>query len=114
MDMAPTKKAFRIYNRRTRRIIKTIHVDFDELTAMASERNSSGPALHEMTPVSIKHQKSLLPILKQLHPEQAFEPKIYKEALTQAFELKQMFMEFVVMWKLVCQEHRLYSQVGDP
>ncbi|GKD83562.1 integrase, catalytic region, zinc finger, CCHC-type containing protein [Tanacetum coccineum] len=28
---APTKKAFRIYNRRTRRIIKTIHVDFDEL-----------------------------------------------------------------------------------
>ncbi|GKD93273.1 retrovirus-related pol polyprotein from transposon TNT 1-94, partial [Tanacetum coccineum] len=36
---APTKKAFRIYNRRTRRIIETIHVDFDELTAMASEHN---------------------------------------------------------------------------
>nr|GFC34631.1 retrovirus-related Pol polyprotein from transposon TNT 1-94 [Tanacetum cinerariifolium] len=34
---APTKKAFRIYNRRTRRIVETIHVDFDELTAMASE-----------------------------------------------------------------------------
>ncbi|GKB07773.1 retrovirus-related pol polyprotein from transposon TNT 1-94 [Tanacetum coccineum] len=50
---APTKKAFRIYNRRTRRIIETIHVDFDELTAMASEYSSSGPALHEMTPVSI-------------------------------------------------------------
>ncbi|GJU04294.1 retrovirus-related pol polyprotein from transposon TNT 1-94 [Tanacetum coccineum] len=50
---APTKKAFRIYNRRTRRIIKTIHVDFDELTAMASEHSSSGPALHEMTPVTI-------------------------------------------------------------
>ncbi|GJR06080.1 retrovirus-related pol polyprotein from transposon TNT 1-94 [Tanacetum coccineum] len=50
---APTKKAFRIYNRRTRRIIETIHVDFDELTAMASEHSSSGPALHEMTPVSI-------------------------------------------------------------
>ncbi|GJU60789.1 retrovirus-related pol polyprotein from transposon TNT 1-94, partial [Tanacetum coccineum] len=46
---APTKKAFRIYNRRTRRIIKTIHVDFDELTAMASEHNSLEPALHEMT-----------------------------------------------------------------
>ncbi|GJZ22442.1 hypothetical protein Tco_0559481 [Tanacetum coccineum] len=44
---APTKKAFRIYNRRTRRIIETIHVDFDELTAMASEHSSSGPALHE-------------------------------------------------------------------
>ncbi|GJT74967.1 retrovirus-related pol polyprotein from transposon TNT 1-94 [Tanacetum coccineum] len=49
----PTKKAFRIYNRHTRRIIETIHVDFDELTAMASKHSSSGPALHEMTPVSI-------------------------------------------------------------
>nr|GFC12573.1 retrovirus-related Pol polyprotein from transposon TNT 1-94 [Tanacetum cinerariifolium] len=27
---APTKKAFRIYNRRSRRIVETIHVDFDE------------------------------------------------------------------------------------
>nr|GEV67786.1 retrovirus-related Pol polyprotein from transposon TNT 1-94 [Tanacetum cinerariifolium] len=35
---APTKKAFWIYNRRTRQIIETIHVDFDELTAMASEQ----------------------------------------------------------------------------
>ncbi|GKD91627.1 retrotransposon protein, putative, unclassified, partial [Tanacetum coccineum] len=50
---APTKKAFRIYNRRTRRIIETIHVDFDELTAMASEHSSSGPILHEMTPAII-------------------------------------------------------------
>ncbi|GJS07379.1 retrovirus-related pol polyprotein from transposon TNT 1-94 [Tanacetum coccineum] len=50
---APTKKAFRIYNRRTRRIIETIHVDFDELTTMASEHSSSGPALHEMTPATI-------------------------------------------------------------
>ncbi|GJV52197.1 retrovirus-related pol polyprotein from transposon TNT 1-94 [Tanacetum coccineum] len=38
---APTKKAFWIYNRRTRRIIETIHVDFDELIAMASEHSSS-------------------------------------------------------------------------
>ncbi|GKB41665.1 integrase, catalytic region, zinc finger, CCHC-type containing protein [Tanacetum coccineum] len=50
---APTKKAFRIYNRRTRRIIKKIHVDFDEMTTMASEHSSSGPALHEMTPATI-------------------------------------------------------------
>nr|GEZ05023.1 retrovirus-related Pol polyprotein from transposon TNT 1-94 [Tanacetum cinerariifolium] len=50
---APTKKAFRIYNRRTRRIIETIHVDFDELTAMASEHSSSEPVLYEMTPTTI-------------------------------------------------------------
>ncbi|GKB43330.1 retrovirus-related pol polyprotein from transposon TNT 1-94, partial [Tanacetum coccineum] len=46
---APAKKAYRIYNRRTRRIMETIHVDFDELIAMAPDQSSSGPALHEMT-----------------------------------------------------------------
>nr|GEY97844.1 integrase, catalytic region, zinc finger, CCHC-type, peptidase aspartic, catalytic [Tanacetum cinerariifolium] len=35
------------------RIMETIHVDFDELTAMASEHSSSRPALHEMTPATI-------------------------------------------------------------
>nr|GEX29085.1 hypothetical protein [Tanacetum cinerariifolium] len=50
---APTKKAFWIYKRRSRRIIETIHVDFDELTSMAYNQSSSGPALHEMTPATI-------------------------------------------------------------
>nr|GEU43160.1 hypothetical protein [Tanacetum cinerariifolium] len=50
---APTKKAFRIYNRRTRRIIETIHVNFDELITMVSEHSSSGLVLHEMTPTTI-------------------------------------------------------------
>nr|GEX34865.1 hypothetical protein [Tanacetum cinerariifolium] len=36
-----------------RRIIKTINVDFDELTAMASTDNSLEPALHKMTPAII-------------------------------------------------------------
>ncbi|GKF03014.1 retrovirus-related pol polyprotein from transposon TNT 1-94 [Tanacetum coccineum] len=49
---APAKKSFRIYNRRTRIISETIHVTFDELTAMASEQFSSGPGLHYMTPVT--------------------------------------------------------------
>ncbi|GKA88020.1 retrovirus-related pol polyprotein from transposon TNT 1-94 [Tanacetum coccineum] len=46
---ALAKKAFRIYNKRTRKIIETIHVTFDELTAMASEQFSSRPGLHSMT-----------------------------------------------------------------
>nr|GEU70274.1 hypothetical protein [Tanacetum cinerariifolium] len=50
---APTKKAFRIYNKCTRRIVETIQVDFDDLKAMASEQSSSGPVLHEMTPTTI-------------------------------------------------------------
>ncbi|GJY29413.1 retrovirus-related pol polyprotein from transposon TNT 1-94 [Tanacetum coccineum] len=48
----PAKKAFRIYNKRTQKIIETIHVTFDELTAMASEQFSSEPWLHPMTPAT--------------------------------------------------------------
>ncbi|GJW13645.1 hypothetical protein Tco_0017778 [Tanacetum coccineum] len=49
---APAKKAFRIYNRRTRKIMETIHVMFDELTTMASEQFSSGPEPQLMTPAT--------------------------------------------------------------
>ncbi|GJU79581.1 retrovirus-related pol polyprotein from transposon TNT 1-94 [Tanacetum coccineum] len=49
---APEKKAFRIYDKRTRKIIETIHVTFDELTAMASKQFSSGPGLHSITPAT--------------------------------------------------------------
>ncbi|GKB57929.1 retrovirus-related pol polyprotein from transposon TNT 1-94, partial [Tanacetum coccineum] len=49
---APAKKAFRIYNKRTQKIIETIHVTFDELTTMASEQLSSGPGLHSITPAT--------------------------------------------------------------
>ncbi|GJU86052.1 putative ribonuclease H-like domain-containing protein [Tanacetum coccineum] len=49
---APKKKAYRIYNRHTYKIIETIHVDFDELTAMAFEQSSLEPALQEMTPAT--------------------------------------------------------------
>ncbi|GJS50328.1 integrase, catalytic region, zinc finger, CCHC-type containing protein [Tanacetum coccineum] len=53
ISYAPTKKAFRIYNHCTRRILEIIHVDFDELTAMASKHSSLEPVLHEMTPAII-------------------------------------------------------------
>nr|GEV98473.1 hypothetical protein [Tanacetum cinerariifolium] len=39
--------------RHTRRIVETVHVDFDELTAIASKQSSSGPALNEMAPATI-------------------------------------------------------------
>ncbi|GJR20359.1 retrovirus-related pol polyprotein from transposon TNT 1-94 [Tanacetum coccineum] len=64
-NYAPTKKAFRIYNRRTIRIIETIHVDFDELTTMAFELSSSGPALHDMTLVTISIVASTLFIRRE-------------------------------------------------
>ncbi|GJW56312.1 retrovirus-related pol polyprotein from transposon TNT 1-94 [Tanacetum coccineum] len=49
---SPKKKTYRIYNRRTQNITETIHVDFDELTAMASEQLGLGPELQLMTPAT--------------------------------------------------------------
>ncbi|GJU11077.1 retrovirus-related pol polyprotein from transposon TNT 1-94 [Tanacetum coccineum] len=40
-----TSRGFRIYNRRTKRIMETIHVKFDELTTMASEHDCLEPDL---------------------------------------------------------------------
>nr|GEU91805.1 hypothetical protein [Tanacetum cinerariifolium] len=55
----PTKKAFRIYNIHTRQIVETIHVDFDELTAMASKQSSSRHTLNEMTPATINVEEDI-------------------------------------------------------
>nr|GFA78862.1 hypothetical protein [Tanacetum cinerariifolium] len=41
--------AYRIYNRRTKKIIETMNVSFDELSAMAFEQCSSKPRLQSMT-----------------------------------------------------------------
>ncbi|GJU08924.1 retrovirus-related pol polyprotein from transposon TNT 1-94 [Tanacetum coccineum] len=38
---APAKKAYQIYNRHTRRIMETIHVDFDELSCDGFKQSSS-------------------------------------------------------------------------
>nr|GEZ86870.1 hypothetical protein [Tanacetum cinerariifolium] len=41
--------AYRVYNRRTKKIMETINVSFDELSAMAFEQRSSKPGLQSMT-----------------------------------------------------------------
>nr|GFA87042.1 hypothetical protein [Tanacetum cinerariifolium] len=41
--------AYRVYNRRTKKIMETMNVSFDELSAMAFEQHSSKPGLNCMT-----------------------------------------------------------------
>nr|GEZ04551.1 hypothetical protein [Tanacetum cinerariifolium] len=41
--------AYRVYNRQTKKIIETMNVSFDELSAMAFEQRSSKPRLQSMT-----------------------------------------------------------------
>ncbi|GKD33739.1 retrovirus-related pol polyprotein from transposon TNT 1-94 [Tanacetum coccineum] len=51
---APSRKGYRIYNKRTRRIMETIHVQFDELSEpMAPVQLSTGPAPTFLTPGQI-------------------------------------------------------------
>nr|GEY19429.1 hypothetical protein [Tanacetum cinerariifolium] len=50
----PSRKGYRIYNKRTRRIMETIHVQFDELTEhMAPVHLGTGPAFNFLTPGQI-------------------------------------------------------------
>ncbi|GKC02324.1 integrase, catalytic region, zinc finger, CCHC-type containing protein [Tanacetum coccineum] len=62
---APSRKGYRIYNKRTCRLMKTIHVTFDEMhPTMAPVRMSSGPEPIIMTPGQLK--SGLAPTDKEL------------------------------------------------
>ncbi|GJY70785.1 retrovirus-related pol polyprotein from transposon TNT 1-94 [Tanacetum coccineum] len=54
VSYAPSRKGYKIYNKRTRRIMETIHVLFDELSEpMAPVQLSTGPAPTFLTPGQI-------------------------------------------------------------
>nr|GEY35468.1 hypothetical protein [Tanacetum cinerariifolium] len=54
VSYAPSRKGYRIYNKRTRRIMETIHIQFDELTEpMAPVHLGTGPAPIVLTPGQI-------------------------------------------------------------
>nr|GEW56334.1 hypothetical protein [Tanacetum cinerariifolium] len=51
--------AYRIYNRRTKKIMESMNVSFDELSAMAFEQRSSKPGLQSMTSRQISSELDL-------------------------------------------------------
>ncbi|GJZ10310.1 integrase, catalytic region, zinc finger, CCHC-type containing protein [Tanacetum coccineum] len=56
---APSRKGYRIYNKRTQRIMKTIHVQFDELSEpIAHVQLNTGPAPTFLTSGQIKNPSS--------------------------------------------------------
>ncbi|GKB05456.1 putative ribonuclease H-like domain-containing protein [Tanacetum coccineum] len=77
---APSRKGYRIYNKRTRRLMETIHVTFDEMhQSMAPARMSSGPEPFMMTPGQLN--SGLAPTDKEL--EMLFQP-MFDEHLAQS------------------------------
>ncbi|GJY66076.1 retrovirus-related pol polyprotein from transposon TNT 1-94 [Tanacetum coccineum] len=89
---APNRKGYKIYNKRTRQIMETIHVTFDELTEKtAPVHSSSGPAPNLLTPgpISLGLVPNFAPTIPYVPPtnkdlELLFQPMFdkYFETLT--------------------------------
>nr|GEV75014.1 retrovirus-related Pol polyprotein from transposon TNT 1-94 [Tanacetum cinerariifolium] len=62
--------AYRVYNRRTKKIIETMNVSFDELSAMAFEQRSSKPRLQSMTSGQISSELDLTCALSTITTQQ--------------------------------------------
>nr|GFC50706.1 Gag-Pol polyprotein [Tanacetum cinerariifolium] len=56
-------RAYRVFNKRTRAIMESIHVNFDELHHMASDHSSSDPT-PECQSVALEHD-SLSPVIQR-------------------------------------------------
>ncbi|GKB90966.1 retrovirus-related pol polyprotein from transposon TNT 1-94 [Tanacetum coccineum] len=86
-----TSTGFRIYNRRTKMIMETIHVKFDELTAMASEHDCLEPKLQRFnnqnssadtmnTPSKEDLDNLFGPMFKEYFEQKSFDTPIYSAA----------------------------------
>nr|GEU42365.1 integrase, catalytic region, zinc finger, CCHC-type, peptidase aspartic, catalytic [Tanacetum cinerariifolium] len=62
--------AYRVYNQRTKKIIETMNVSFDELSAMAFEQRSSKPGLQSMTSRQISSGLDLTYVLLTITTQQ--------------------------------------------
>nr|GFB76313.1 retrovirus-related Pol polyprotein from transposon TNT 1-94 [Tanacetum cinerariifolium] len=63
-------RAYRVFNKRTRVIMESIHVNFDELFQMASDQNSFDPA-PECQTVALNHDSLSFAIQRQANVSQA-------------------------------------------
>nr|GEY80072.1 hypothetical protein [Tanacetum cinerariifolium] len=63
-------RAYRVFNKRTRVIMESIHVNFNELPHMASDQISSDPA-PECQSMSLEHESLSLEIQRQANVPQA-------------------------------------------
>ncbi|GJU19140.1 retrovirus-related pol polyprotein from transposon TNT 1-94 [Tanacetum coccineum] len=105
---APSRKGYRIYNKRTRRLMETIHVTFDEMhQTMAPVRMSSGPEPIIMTPGQLK--SGLAPTDKEL--EMLFQP-MFDEYLEQSRVNEPVPSATAVNAQVVPPVHRLTSTIA--
>ncbi|GJZ44582.1 retrovirus-related pol polyprotein from transposon TNT 1-94 [Tanacetum coccineum] len=109
---APAKKAFRIYNRRTWKIMETIHVMFDELAAMASKQFSSGPGLQFMTLGTSSDEESLK--TPHFHDEPLYET-LQEDSTSQgsSSNVRPSHTPFELLSRWT-KNHLIATVIGDP
>ncbi|GKD83177.1 hypothetical protein Tco_1350016 [Tanacetum coccineum] len=69
MGYSTTSRGYRVYNKRTRLIVETIHVNFDELPLMASDHVNSDPVPQFLTTVLEQGSLSLGPQSQENVPQ---------------------------------------------
>nr|GEY50566.1 retrovirus-related Pol polyprotein from transposon TNT 1-94 [Tanacetum cinerariifolium] len=124
---APAKKAFKVYNKRTQKIIEIIHVIFDELTSMASDQFSSGPELHYLTPATSNSKLVLNTVSQQpcIPPptddwDRLFQPMFDKyftplsivvSLITEVVALRVVVLANSFIWT---KDHPIANVINDP
>ncbi|GJR80551.1 retrovirus-related pol polyprotein from transposon TNT 1-94 [Tanacetum coccineum] len=74
-------RAYRVYNKRTRLIVETIHVNFDELPRMASDHVSSDP-VPQCPTTALEHESLILVVSKSSVVTTADEPNQHQQQHT--------------------------------
>ncbi|GJU19012.1 ribonuclease H-like domain-containing protein [Tanacetum coccineum] len=119
---APTKKAYRIYNKQTRKIQVTVHVTFDELTeGLTSVQTSSGLAPQQMTSVpnstelelTALRQRALLQVTECILPHQVLYQDIIQTLLLQTMSIRRYSPTPIILRANVDSCAFAWKQYGD-
>ncbi|GJY67091.1 retrovirus-related pol polyprotein from transposon TNT 1-94 [Tanacetum coccineum] len=106
-----TSRGFRIYNRRTKKIMETIHVKFDELTAMASEHDCLEPELQRFINHNSSAETMNTPSKEDLDNlfgpmyEEYFEKKFFDTPINSAAQPTQIHEDSPSTSSIIVDEH---------
>ncbi|GKD45737.1 retrovirus-related pol polyprotein from transposon TNT 1-94, partial [Tanacetum coccineum] len=106
-----TSRGFQIYNRRTKKIMETIHVKFDELTAMASEHDCLEPELQRFnnynSSVETMNTSSIEDLDNLFGPmfEKYFEKKFSDTTINSAAQPTQFHEDSPSTYSIIIDEH---------
>nr|GEZ47653.1 Gag-Pol polyprotein [Tanacetum cinerariifolium] len=97
-------KAYRVFNKRTRVIMESIHVNFDELPQMASDQNSSDPA-PECQTMALEHDS--------LSPGRKCKENVSHGDKT-VTTLNELDLLFSPLFDELLNDHPLEQVIGNP